>query len=57
MRNLDMNKAVGQRDKETAERDRMLLELLKTPPQPRPKRERGKSVPPKGEKARKTPDK
>ena len=52
-----MNEAGGQSDKETAERDRMLLRLLKTPPQPRPKRERDKSVPPKGKKAKKTPAK
>lgn len=35
-----MNEAGVQRDKETTERDKMLLRLLKTPPQPRPKRER-----------------
>ncbi len=52
-----MNKVVGHSGKETAERDRMLLRLLKTPPQPRPKRERDKSVPPKGNKAKKTPAK
>ena len=57
MRDADMNEAGGQSDKETAERDRMLLRLLKTPPQPRPKRERDKSVPPKGKKAKKTPAK
>ena len=37
-------------------RDALLFKLLKTPPQPRPKRERGRSVPPKGNKAKKTPD-
>jgi hypothetical protein len=31
--------------------------MLKTPPQPRPKRERDKSVPPKGKRAKKTPAK
>ena len=36
-------------------RDKLLLKLLKTPPQPRPKREREKSVTPKGKKAKKTP--
>jgi hypothetical protein len=39
------------------ERDRLLRCLLKTPPQPRPKRERDKSVTPKGKKAKKTPAK
>jgi hypothetical protein len=34
-------------------RDELLLRLLKTPPQPRPKRERGKSVSPKGKKQKK----
>ncbi len=39
-------------------RDALLLNLLKTPPQPRPKRERDKSVPPKGKKMKKeAPDK
>ncbi len=38
-------------------RDALLLKLLKTPPQPRPKRERGKSVTPKGKKAKKAPAK
>ncbi len=37
-------------DQETAQRDKLLLRLLKTPPQPRPKRERDKS-----EAARKPP--
>jgi hypothetical protein len=32
---------------EEQQRDELLLRLLKTPPQPRPKRERGKSVPSK----------
>ena len=35
-------------------RDALLLKLLKTPPQPRPKRERDKSVQPKPSKARST---
>ena len=39
------------------QRDELLLRLLKTPPQPRPKRERDKSLTPKGKKAKKTPDK
>ena len=39
------------------QRDKLLLRLLKTPPQPRPKRERGKSVTPKRKKAKKTPAK
>ena len=39
-------------------RDALLLQLLKTPPQPRPKRERDKSVTPKRKKPKKkTPDK
>ncbi len=39
-------------------RDEILLRLLKTPPQPRPKRERDKSVPPKGKtRKKKTPAK
>ena len=38
-------------------RDELLLKLLKTPPQPRPKRERDKSVQPKRKKPKKkTPD-
>jgi len=44
--------------KETARRrDGLLLKLLKTPPQPRPKRERDQSVTRKGKKAKKTPAK
>ena len=35
----------------TQRRDALLLKLLKTPPQPRPKRERDKSVTPKRKKA------
>ncbi len=43
---------------EQQRRDALLLKLLKTPPQPRPKRERDKSVTPKRKKPmRKTPDK
>jgi hypothetical protein len=39
-------------------RDEMLLRLLKTPPQPRPKRERAKSVTTNSTKRKKkTPDK
>lgn len=38
-----------------ASRDELLLHLLKTPPQPRPKRERDKIVTSKGKKAKKTP--
>ena len=34
----------------TRKRDVLLLKLLKTPPQPRPKRERDKSVTPKRKK-------
>jgi hypothetical protein len=36
------------------QRDKILLKLLKTPPQPRPKRERDKSVQPKRKKPRST---
>lgn len=32
-------------DREQRERDRILLNLLKTPPEPRPKRERGEEKP------------
>ncbi len=32
-------------EKATQRRDALLLKLLKTPPQPRPKRERGKKKP------------
>ena len=38
-------------------RDSLLLKLLKTPPKPRPKRERPKIVTPKGKKAKKAPAK
>jgi hypothetical protein len=40
---------------EAAKRDALLLKMLKTPPQPRPKREREGSVSPKGGKGKKTP--
>ena len=44
--------------KETAQRrDKLLHRLLHMQPQPRPKRERGKSVTPRGKKAKKTPAK
>jgi len=39
---------VGQ-PKEEMRRDELLKRLLKTPPKPRPKRERGKDSPPKRE--------
>jgi hypothetical protein len=38
-------------------RDALLTKLLKTPPQPRSKRERDKTVAPKDRKAKKTPSK
>lgn len=38
-------------------RDELLKRLLKTPPKPRPKREREEIVQPKRKKAKKTPDK
>lgn len=43
-------------EKSEQRRDEILRRLLKTPPQPRPKRERDKSVSPKGKKEKKTPD-
>jgi hypothetical protein len=48
----------GKKNQAEQERDELLLRLLKTPPQPRPKRERGKSVPSKRKTSkRKTPAK
>ncbi len=48
-----MNKRAESAEGEQS-RDELLLKLLKTPPQPRPKRERGKSVTLKRKKAKKT---
>ena len=54
----DISKKTQGVEDEERERDRLLSNLLKTPPQPRPKRERDKSVQPKRKKPkRKTPDK
>ncbi len=39
------------------QRDELLLRLLKTPPQPRPKRKRDQNVTRKGKKAKETPAK
>ena len=44
-------------DLDLKRRDKLLLRLMKKPPQPRPKRERGKSISPKGKKQKKAPDK
>lgn len=49
--------AVRKRMDDGQRRDALLLRALRTPPQPRPKREREKSVSPKGKKVKKTPDK
>jgi hypothetical protein len=56
---MDSEKDAQRNEQETEQRrDALLLNLLKTPPQPRPKRERDKSVQPKRKKPKKeTPDK